>query len=123
MKKKIRFEKCHQKKNKLCLDCRKIIWQSSSRCGSCANRIKILGYNPKDKIRKFRLVINPKYTTIHSWIHRQLGKASKCSKCEIKGRKRYHWANISRQYKRDYSDWISLCVPCHYKYDRGIIDL
>ena len=33
------------------------------------------------------------------------------------GKKMYHWANISKSYKRNRNDWLRLCVPCHMKYD------
>lgn len=29
----------------------------------------------------------------------------------------HHWANKSHKYKRELTDWISLCVKCHKKYD------
>lgn len=31
--------------------------------------------------------------------------------------RQYHWANISRSYKRDLSDWVRLCASCHKKSD------
>lgn len=33
--------------------------------------------------------------------------------------KRYEWANISGEYKRDRSDWVMLCPSCHRKIDMG----
>jgi hypothetical protein len=57
------------------------------------------------------------YRNLHSWIERQLGKPSECKGCGITSLKRYHWANISREYKRDISDWIRLCPKCHKQYD------
>lgn len=61
---------------------------------------------------------NVGYDGLHSWVYRQLGKASKCSKDENHKSTRYHWANISRKYKRQLDDWISLCPSCHLKADR-----
>lgn len=71
------------------------------------------------------------YTVKHIWLHRNYGKASKCEnpKC-VYPRKvsnsrimikptRYHWANISRKYYRDRSDWMQLCPSCHWYYDNG----
>jgi hypothetical protein len=57
------------------------------------------------------------YNALHSWIYRNLGKAQKCELHPEHMAKRYHWANISRYYKRDKNDFIQLCPSCHYKYD------
>lgn len=40
--------------------------------------------------------------------------------CEDCGKQkgRIEWANKSHKYKRDVKDWISLCKPCHGKYDK-----
>ena len=32
-------------------------------------------------------------------------------------KKRYHWANISGEYKRDLTDYKRLCVSCHRYFD------
>ena len=62
------------------------------------------------------------YRGLHLWVQRELCKAKKCEHCGKdsvpKNRKRhFNWANISRKYKRNLKDWISLCIPCHIKYD------
>jgi hypothetical protein len=31
----------------------------------------------------------------------------------------YHWANISKKYKRDRVDWLRLCGSCHMRYDES----
>lgn len=59
------------------------------------------------------------YVPLHAWVYKHNGKASKCEFCL--GRlhaKRFEWANISGEYKRDLSDWMSLCSICHKLYDR-----
>ncbi len=59
------------------------------------------------------------YNAKHKWVEKRLGKPHKCSHCgrdDLKHRQ-YHWANVSRKYKRELSDWIRLCVRCHKKYD------
>lgn len=73
-----------------------------------------------DAISKGKLKSNPGYRAIHYWVVKNLGKPSKCSKCkkEFKGHK-IHWANISRTYKRDLTDWIRLCSKCHGAFDTG----
>ncbi len=60
------------------------------------------------------------YRGIHIWIEKERGKPHYCEHCkrsDLKHRQ-YHWANVSKQYKRELSDWIRLCVKCHKKYDQ-----
>lgn len=58
------------------------------------------------------------YSGLHDWVVLNLGKPSKCDHCGTESNRKYHWANKSREYKRNISDWIRLCVPCHIKYDK-----
>ena len=58
-----------------------------------------------------------KYTGLHLWVMRWLGKPKKCDKCGTEKSKRFEWANKSREYKRDLTDWIRLCKSCHNKFD------
>lgn len=53
------------------------------------------------------------YGGIHDWVEATLGKPRKCEECKSKSAKKYHWHNISHEYKRDTSDWIRLCAKCH----------
>lgn len=59
---------------------------------------------------------NVKYAAIHMWIKSKLGKSNKCisNNCNEKS-KRYVWANISGEYKRDLLDWHQLCQSCNMK--------
>lgn len=69
------------------------------------------------------------YVAIHIWLKNKYGKAFKCENpnCTypkpIKYRKpllkpkRFEWASISRENKRNREDWIQLCPSCHRKYD------
>jgi len=61
---------------------------------------------------------NSEYRAIHLWVEYHLGKPMKCSLCGTEKRKRYHWANISREYKKDLSDWRRLCATCHQRENR-----
>lgn len=57
------------------------------------------------------------YQGLHSWVHKILGKATKCEYCgsmEI-----VDWANKSQEYKRDINDWLELCRKCHFEYDNS----
>lgn len=57
------------------------------------------------------------YVAKHQWIRRKYGKADSCEHCGVLDAKKYEWANISKSYKRDISDWIKLCTACHHAYD------
>lgn len=60
---------------------------------------------------------NLSYSGLHSWIKRQLGNASQCKICE--STKTVDWANKSREYKKDITDWIPLCRKHHIAYDKN----
>jgi len=57
------------------------------------------------------------YLAIHTWIQRKLGNLRKCDDCGTEVAKKYEWANISGEYKRDVSDFKRLCVSCHRHFD------
>jgi hypothetical protein len=57
------------------------------------------------------------YAAKHLWVAYNYGRPKLCEQCGVTDRKMYHWANISREYKRERSDWLRLCVPCHKKLD------
>ena len=58
----------------------------------------------------------PGYSATHYWVYRYYGKANHCVEC-TKPSKRFEWANISGEYKRDISDWMQMCTSCHKKFD------
>lgn len=55
------------------------------------------------------------YIGLHSWVRKNLGEPIKCIKCGSV--ENVEWANKSRNYKRDLSDWLQLCKSCHSKFD------
>lgn len=57
------------------------------------------------------------YRGLHLWVQRHKGKPERCEHCATTNAKRFVWANVSRQYKRDLDDWIRLCSSCHNIYD------
>jgi len=76
------------------------------------------------------------YVAKHLWLIKHYGKANKCDNPDCSypkivnaGRevldrpKRYEWANISGEYKRERLDYIQLCPSCHRKWDMGKIEL
>ena len=70
---------------------------------------------------------NASYSALHKWITKKRGTPNYCEECKIssapqgKGltRSYFHWANISRNYKRIITDWKRLCVKCHARFDKG----
>jgi hypothetical protein len=58
------------------------------------------------------------YETIHVWVRRNFGRATKCRHCGTQ-EGRIQWANKSKQYWRVRKDWIQLCVTCHVRYDKS----
>jgi hypothetical protein len=60
------------------------------------------------------------YSTLHAWVARWLGTPSECENCGTTTSKKFEWANVSKEYKRDLSDWKRLCHPCHIKFDDSV---
>ena len=55
---------------------------------------------------------------VHTWIERQKGKPQVCEHCGATRKEKWlHWSNIDHKYRKNLDDYISLCVPCHIKYD------
>ena len=60
---------------------------------------------------------------VHNWVHRHYEKPETCEMCgvhpglAVDGRTKLHWANKSGNYLRERSDWMALCIPCHWRYD------
>lgn len=59
------------------------------------------------------------YQALHAWVRLRKGKPSVCEKCGTTDAKKYEWANISHEYKRDVDDWIRLCTSCHRYFDQS----
>lgn len=57
------------------------------------------------------------YSAKHYWISRKLGKPQKCTSCGTIEAKKFEWANVNQQYKRDINDYIRLCTSCHRRMD------
>lgn len=59
------------------------------------------------------------YGSIHCWIKKHYGKASKCENpnCSHKS-KHYEWALLKgKKYSHNRNNFFMLCVSCHRKYD------
>jgi len=61
------------------------------------------------------------YRNIHKWVVKELGQPEECVECGKDGLtgRQIHWANLSGEYKKDISDWMRLCVRCHFIRDKG----
>jgi len=91
------------------------------------------GQTPWNKGKKYPQITGKKhfawkgqgvsYNGIHHWVHRELGRPTKCEFCgkenpkDSTKRNIIFWANKSHKYLRKLDDWIMLCGSCHYKYD------
>jgi hypothetical protein len=96
-----------KKEKPKCIECNSPLRSYKSLyCFSCT---RLGSRNPKwigDKVG---------YNALHAWVSRRLGKPNTCEKCgkkKLKGCK-IHWANKSKKYLRELSDWIRLCRSCH----------
>lgn len=94
---------------------KRIFCSRGCRSKSLQSSIKEKAYNWKgDKVG---------YNSLHAWVRRNFGKAKKCAKCNLIGKRNgrnwnIDWANISGKYSRDKSDWNGLCRKCHAKFDK-----
>ena len=61
------------------------------------------------------------YVAKHTWARKYLIKKDYCEYCKKQKSQvsRLEFANISKQYYRKSSDWITLCPSCHRKKDKG----
>ncbi len=114
-------------------------WKKAKFCSIKCYAISIIGHKSHRKGKKFPQITGEKhyawkgkkvgYFALHTWICRKKGKPTKCENPDCiyprkdgHGRimiapKKFHWANIDHKYRRVLSDYISLCVPCHKRYD------
>ena len=63
------------------------------------------------------------YENLHRWIKKEKGQPRYCEICKSTSEKLYHWANKSRKYQKDLSDWFRLCHKCHRKYDYRLVSI
>lgn len=65
------------------------------------------------------------YCTKHMWLYNRYGTAKKCENldCEFTDSKRFEWANISGEYKREREDYAQLCSKCHRNWDCGNLEI
>lgn len=59
------------------------------------------------------------YPALHTWVRNHKGTPQKCDHCGTTNKRKYEWANISGEYRRDLDDWVRLCTSCHRYFDNG----
>jgi hypothetical protein len=61
----------------------------------------------------------PGYSTIHNWISRNYGKATKCELPDCKGNCNvFHWAlREGKVYVKKIENFMQMCASCHGRYD------
>ena len=59
------------------------------------------------------------YVAKHMWIKKHFGEPNRCENpdCSFENPKRYEWANISGEHKRERRDYVMLCPSCHRRAD------
>lgn len=111
----------HPKKRATCPVCRKDFTstfreRSGKKCWKtyCSQRCVIIVIGPKGPTHHLWKE-RPAYLTLHDWVKRHATIPPACEHC---GRTRkLDAANISKEYKRDLSDWKFLCKKCHVAFD------
>lgn len=63
----------------------------------------------------FKEMTRTEYRTLHYWVEKQLGKPQCCEICGTQEPRRYEWANLSGEYRKELTDWRRLCMPCHHR--------
>ena len=117
----------HNRISKNCLTCNKefIIKPSRIKYGLGKYCSKNCFYERPDKPReeKHHCWKGDKvgYSAMHDWIIRQKGRPKICEHCGTTTAKKFEWANVSGEYKREISDWIRLCTKCHIAFDGSIV--
>ena len=66
---------------------------------------------------------NVKSPALHQWVVREKGKAFGCKICGTTEKRMYNWSNVDHKYSRNLDDYVSLCVPCHRKYDIEVLKI
>lgn len=111
----IRTEEQKQKERQRCLDWNKEKKGKSLKMEHKEKVIKSLNHQ-KGEFNNNWKGDQVGYGGLHDWVRDNLGTPSLCAHCgKTKGS--FEWANVSGEYKRDLSDWIRLCIPCHDIFD------
>lgn len=69
------------------------------------------------EVIKNGIMTESEYQALHAWARRRLSKKSVCEKCGVDNKK-LELANKSHKYIKSIDDWLLLCKPCHFRYDK-----
>lgn len=96
-------------------------WNIGLHVKLATNGFKV-GNVPWNKGKKFSTKQKPKgYGTIHGWIARHYGKATKCQNkyCQHLSA-HYQWALLKgKVYEKNIDNFVMLCGSCHQRYDKN----
>lgn len=107
----------HPYEFKACDTCGEESWIQKRR-SHCSYRCSKLGdKNPSKQKASGHSLTKVEYAGAHTAVRKARGSAFGCVHCGTTEDRTYHWANISGDYW-NIDDYISLCVPCHDRYDR-----
>lgn len=106
---------------RVCLECNKEFMAVSTevkrRGGGAKTCSRKCYYKRMRKLLDVKFAKKETYSTVHKWVYKNNGKASKCDMCGVKEAPAYHWSNKSGEYRQDLEDWWELCAKCHHAYD------
>lgn len=88
-------------------------WQGKKRPGMNTEKLRLMAISRRGEKSSRYNFDNIGYRGIHHWINNLKGKADHCEYDRNHKSTRYHWGNISHEYKRDPSDWMQMCPKCN----------
>ncbi len=96
-------------------------WLRKTKHHFCSRKCAFIwhGENHKGKNHHQYLPNTTNYASVHDWMLKNYGKASRCEnkKCIYKS-KRFVWALLhGKTYARKRQNFKQLCYKCHFKYD------
>jgi len=98
-------------------------WKGKKR-ESLSKKMKEQYKNGNRKIARLTNESNPAwkgekagYSALHKWLYKRKKKNNVCEMCGTKVAKKYEFANISGEYKREVDDFMEVCTRCHRQYD------
>lgn len=59
---------------------------------------------------------NVGYSALHKWVRKNKPKPESCEFCHVV-KSKYHLANITGVYRREFYHWRWLCIQCHRSHD------
>lgn len=107
----------HPYEYKACATCGEKSWIQVRRDHCSYSCSKMGDKNPSKQKTSGHTLSKTEYVKAHCVVRNTRGDAFGCMHCGTVEDRMYHWANISGDYW-NVEDYISLCVPCHDRFDR-----